>query len=228
MPNYCSNTLVISKATNPQIERIIAAATRQELLQEFLPQPIWENTPNEDGVLPGPRYQRRYFDRATGQVRAWAMGPMFPNGKQDDRWYDWCISNWGTKWDAGEIDITREGSSLFLSFDTAWSPVSDQWLEALAAEIPGADIHNSFREDGCDFYGVSQVVENSAYTEIGAVSDVMIAWMNEHYSKEKIAIYNDEDHENYDEVLDEINEAWWDVESDQIAEALDKCQPTPN
>ena len=44
----------------------------------------------------------------------------------DDRWYDWRITNWGTKWDAdldGLADtLSQDESSLSLSFDTAWSP----------------------------------------------------------------------------------------------------------
>ena len=25
--------------------------------------------------------------------------PKFPDGKNDDRWYHWCVENWDTKWD---------------------------------------------------------------------------------------------------------------------------------
>ena len=223
MPNWCSNTLVISKATNPQIERIIAAATREELLNEFLPQPIWESTPDEEGVLPGPRYKVRYFDRATGRTRAWTTGPAFPDGSHDSRWYDWSVSHWGTKWDVGEVSITQEGSDLFLSFNTAWSPVSNEWLEALAAAIPGAQIRNTFSEPGCDFYGFSQVNELTAHTHIGDISTIRDEWIKANFSQEQIEIFNDENHEDHYEVYDEIFEAWWDVETDQLDREMSNC-----
>ena len=43
---------------------------------------------------------------------------------QRDNWYDWCVNNWGTKWDIHESfvgDDTEEDSIQF-SFDTAWGP----------------------------------------------------------------------------------------------------------
>lgn len=43
---------------------------------------------------------------------------------QKENWYDWCVSNWGTKWDLHEVfigDDTEEDSIQF-SFDTAWAP----------------------------------------------------------------------------------------------------------
>jgi hypothetical protein len=42
-------------------------------------------------------------------------------------WYDWCVSNWGTKWDIGGSDQYGEkaelnGNSFTARFDSAWSP----------------------------------------------------------------------------------------------------------
>ena len=47
----------------------------------------------------------------------------FPDGKNDDRWYHWCIENWGTKWDACDKSIDYEDDEILaLTFNTAWSP----------------------------------------------------------------------------------------------------------
>jgi hypothetical protein len=37
-------------------------------------------------------------------------------------WYDWCVDNWGTKWDAYSSDqnLSDDGLTLTLQFDTAW------------------------------------------------------------------------------------------------------------
>ena len=42
-------------------------------------------------------------------------------------WYNWCIDNWGTKWDACEPYVDDD----FISFQTAWS-VPDPIFEAFA------------------------------------------------------------------------------------------------
>ena len=60
------------------------------------------------------------------------MRPM--PADQRDNWYDWCVSNWGTKWDVTEAMICdeTEEDSITLSFDTAWGPPLDafrSWAE---------------------------------------------------------------------------------------------------
>lgn len=48
-------------------------------------------------------------------------------------WYDWAIANWGTKWNAYEIERT---SDTAIKFQTAWSaPLV--WLEKLIEKFPG-------------------------------------------------------------------------------------------
>jgi hypothetical protein len=40
-------------------------------------------------------------------------------------WYDWCVNEWGTKWDVGgdgQTDIHPDGRMLHTTFDSAWSP----------------------------------------------------------------------------------------------------------
>ena len=49
----------------------------------------------------------------------------FPDGTNDDRWFHWNNTNWGTKWDvnAKSVEIEYEDEEqLEVSFDTAWAP----------------------------------------------------------------------------------------------------------
>ena len=50
----------------------------------------------------------------------------YPYETSDGEWdYDWCVANWGTKWDieASSIEFEYEDEEqLEISFDTAWSP----------------------------------------------------------------------------------------------------------
>jgi len=37
--------------------------------------------------------------------------------------YEWCVDNWGTKWNAGKvIRLDLPSGQITLTFDTAWSP----------------------------------------------------------------------------------------------------------
>jgi len=60
-------------------------------------------------------------NRDDGNLLNW-MCPM-PDDQRDN-WYDWCTTNWGTKWPENDLlilDDTEEDSITF-SFDTAWGP----------------------------------------------------------------------------------------------------------
>ena len=46
-----------------------------------------------------------------------------------DGWFDWCVNNWGTKWDIGcdnnqahGLKPTRVGNQVTVTFDSAWAP----------------------------------------------------------------------------------------------------------
>ena len=53
------------------------------------------------------------------------IGKFASSDKQDIRWYDWRLQNWGTKWDACHVQITRDDKDyLEICFDTAWSPAT--------------------------------------------------------------------------------------------------------
>ena len=81
--------------------------------------------------------------------------PMPPEEDMASGWYDWCIENWGTKW-----DIRHEHSShysdeevedvLVVKFDTAWSP-PDKVFDAMHKQ--GYDFEAYYVEYGMEYYG---------------------------------------------------------------------------
>jgi len=81
---------------------------------------------------------------------------------QEENWYDWNISNWGTKWDASIIDWSRDSDNeLTIYCDTAWSPpitlyeyLNEQgWsVDAYYHEGGMAFVGKWSSEDGDDYY----------------------------------------------------------------------------
>jgi hypothetical protein len=73
--------------------------------------------------------------------------------------YNWCINNWGTKWDAYHqggpplIQGESHDASMVYTFDTAWSPPQPVMI-ALAEKCPHVRIRHTYVEEGMAFGGV--------------------------------------------------------------------------
>ena len=73
---------------------------------------------------------------------------------ETENWYDWCCSNWGTKWDVTEpfVSDDTEEDSITLSFDTAWAPPSIAF-RAWAERDGRVTYKLSYIETGMGFVG---------------------------------------------------------------------------
>ena len=77
----------------------------------------------------------------------------FPGGKNDDRWYHWCIHHWGTKWDACDKSIDYEDDEILaLTFNTAWSP-PEGIVEKLREKYPELTFQCFYDEPGMESAG---------------------------------------------------------------------------
>lgn len=103
MPNWCNNNLTLTHKDPAMIQRAYDALERGEFLSEFCPIP------------------RELGDAiADGSVNAELIAKYGYSN-----WYDYCVNEWGTKWDIGEqgaSDIHPDGTMLHTYFDSAWSP----------------------------------------------------------------------------------------------------------
>lgn len=63
-----------------------------------------------------------------------------------DGWYEWCIKNWGTKWDACNPELTEQDGALEYRFETAWA-VPEGFLEALSRTYADRTIKLWFEEE---------------------------------------------------------------------------------
>ena len=112
MPNHCHNRVTFYSEDSTLITKLHNIFKSDNIFGQFVPEPDWKTTPNEAGELPiQPEPDSIY-------------PPKFPDGVTDDRWYSWRLANWGTKWDAYEVDIddSELEYGFEVTFDTAWSP----------------------------------------------------------------------------------------------------------
>jgi hypothetical protein len=84
-------------------------------------------------------------------------------------WYDYCISEWGTKWDVGDEHgiIAESKHELIMSFDSAWSPPTDAYNKMLDL---GFDIVAHYYEPGVAFVGKYDNGYDDAYDITGETS----------------------------------------------------------
>jgi hypothetical protein len=67
--------------------------------------------------------------------------------------YNWCVNNWGTKWDWNVDCINNSGPrSVGLSFQTAWAPPCPV-VVAASREFPDLNFTLNFWECGMGFKG---------------------------------------------------------------------------
>ena len=61
-------------------------------------------------------------------------------------WYNWNISNWGTKWDVDVEDEDIQDDHIYIKFDTAWSPPMDIF-EAIVRDNPTLSLSVEWEEE---------------------------------------------------------------------------------
>lgn len=141
MPNWCNNNLTLEHDDPAMIKRAYDALERGEFLNEFIPVP--EDLKITAGFL-GDGDEQKELERKTAEnLEKYGYG----------NWYDYCVGEWGTKWDVGgdgQSDIHPDGKMLHTSFDSAWSPpvMAYEKLEQL-----GFKVNAMFYESGMAFAG---------------------------------------------------------------------------
>ena len=146
MPNHCHNRVTIygsgndTDETRAQIAKLKQIFEDESTFGQIIPEPDWPNTPNKDGELP------------VKHEDPW-LTYRWSNGRQDDRWYDWRIQNWDTKWDAYDVVVTDDDpDQLEVEFNTAWSP-PEAVCSALKEQYPDLAVSWFYDEPGCEIAG---------------------------------------------------------------------------
>ena len=81
---------------------------------------------------------------------------------EESNWHDWKCSNWGTKWNAYEIDYNKneEDKTISYDFQTAWTPPVN-WLDKISTKYLNIKFELEYSEPGCDFGGYIKYVDGN-------------------------------------------------------------------
>jgi hypothetical protein len=155
MPNWCNNNLVLEHDDPQMLIRAKDALDRGEFLQEFIPVP--KDLQIVAGRV-GDGDEQRELERKTAEnVEKYGYG----------NWYDYCVGEWGTKWDTGEAgntDISPDGRILHTGFDTAWSPPIAAYEKLLDQ---GFRVKAMYYEPGMGFAGIWEDGHDDCYQDWG-------------------------------------------------------------
>ena len=197
MPNWCNNTVEIYHDDPAMIERVRTAFNGEGLLQEFIPVP--EDLKIVAGRTGDPDENARII--ATEELNRIKHG--YSN------WYDFCVNEWGTKWEIGADGNPAQDipGGLLLGFDSAWSPPTAAYEKLQAM---GFRITAMYCESGMAYAGIWDNGDDDYYEYGGMdskeIADTLPAELDEAFGiSESVAEWeaeNAEDEENIDIDLD--------------------------
>ena len=158
MPNHCHNRVTIWSQDEATIENLKNLFEDENIFTQIIPEPDWLNTPLMSSDMP--KYD---WDKAKGKVGELPQYVDTPYGKSlrfkstgiaDDRWYDWRVQNWDTKWDAYDVQVDGgfDDDEITVEFNTAWSP-PEAICHALREKYPEATVSWFYDEPGCELAG---------------------------------------------------------------------------
>jgi hypothetical protein len=204
MPNWCNNVVELAHEDPAMLERAKAALNRGEFLSEFIPVP--EDLSIVAGRVGADEDQKQKDLVAQEEVNVAKHGYR--------NWYDFCVNEWGTKWDVGGDGMTCEieNGRISTSFDSAWAPPVAAYEKLVDL---GFSVRAYYYEGGMCFAGVWEDFNDDYYDLSGmdsaAVKEELPEVLDEMFCiSESMAEYEEENaeeeaNEEYNHSLDDPN-----------------------
>jgi len=193
MPNSCDNTLDLTHEDPAMIERAKNAFKENKLLSEFCPcpKPLYETVSGYIG-------EEGSYERKLNEFKQQLNVEYFGH----KNWYDWCVNEWGTKWDIGEEGgcINQEDpNSISFSFQSAWSPPTGAYAKLVDM---GFEVYALYYESGMGFCGCFDQGIDDCYSIDGnseSVKDSIPDYIDEAFCiSESMAEWEEENREEED------------------------------
>ena len=160
MPNHCHNRVTFySSGSAPesleQIAKLKQIFEDENCFGQIIPEPDWANTPLMSSDVKGLVYDRGKVGELPQYVEdPWKRLVFKSTDRTDDRWYDWRVQNWDTKWDCYDVEVVDpDPENLEIEFNTAWAP-PEAICHALREKYEDTvSISWFYDEPGCEIAG---------------------------------------------------------------------------
>lgn len=186
MPNWCENKLTVKHKNPEELQRFVDAWNTGELLQTLLPCPA-ELRDTMAGYMSDSEDVSRQYAKELHLLKEQLNLKTF--GYKN--WYDWCVNEWGTKWDIGRSSERENGAKIEgrgnkkfveVSFDSAWSPPVEAYQKLTQM---GYEIEAYYYEPGMAFCGLFADGGENTYKIEGNAS-----WAAQNIPKEILDAFN--------------------------------------
>ena len=193
MPNWCNNVATL-RASKPLIDKVVEGASGDGVLQALIPVPqaLRDTTAGS-------------FGNADKQAALEAQEADNLKQYGYKNWYDFCVNEWGTKWDLCDVQVNRiDDETVSLSFETAWSPPIEAYEKLLCM---GIAVEAFYYEPGMCFAGKwadgwDDCIEFSGYNsrnvrsalgdeldDMFSISEQMAEWEDENEEPEEVQVW---------------------------------------
>jgi hypothetical protein len=173
MPNWCNNYLELEHDDPAMITRARNAFNDGRLLEEFVP------VPKSLHIVAG----RVGDDTDPKQIELEAQEKANLETHGYSTWYDYCVNEWGTKWDVGSDGQTasEDGpNETVMVFDSAWAPpcaAMEKFMDLgfrvkLYYYESGMCFAGCFDENGDDFYELNDMTIDEIEAQLPYEIDV--------------------------------------------------------
>ena len=161
MPNWCNNSVEIYHEDPAMLERVRKAFDEGTLLAEFIPIP--QSLKIVAGCVGDPDEQKKLEEDTARNKEVHGYG----------NWYDYCVNEWGTKWDVGADGNPAQDipGGLMLGFESAWAPPIQAYEKLF---YMGFKIRAMYFEPGMAFAGIFEDGSDEYY-EYGGMDSTQIA-----------------------------------------------------
>jgi hypothetical protein len=141
MPNWCNNTVELSHENPEMMARAVKSFNDGSFLNEFVPVPADLNI--TAGRESDENAQKALEDKEKANLEKYGYA----------NWYDYCVNEWGTKWDIEPYEPVslQEDGRLTMSFDSAWSPPTQAYEKLVDL---GFSVRAYYYESGMGFCGI--------------------------------------------------------------------------
>jgi hypothetical protein len=172
MPNWCNNYLVLEHDEPEMITRAQKAFADARLLAEFVPVPESLHIVAGSVGPKGSPEQTELELKEDANLKAHGYAT----------WYDYCVNEWGTKWDVGgegDQATVHSPNSISMNFDSAWAPpiAAMEKFQDLGFKVKlvywesGMCFCGLFDENGDDFYDYTDMTSEQLAESINPEID---------------------------------------------------------